>query len=286
MIQMQILSNFPLQGKHNRPIVTDLFFEKTNSKKPLIIFVHGYKGYKDWGVFGKMNQAFLNQGFALLKFNFSHNGGTVEQPIDFPNLEAFGQNNYSIEFNDLQTVIDWITKEEKYQDEIDTKNITLIGHSRGGGMVTLTAGKDTRIKQVISWAAVCDLHRSMFNQGDELEQWKQKGVFYVINGRTKQEMPHFIQFYEDYLENKERLNIKNACEKIRIPHLIIHGDGDLAVPVTHAQNLHTWNPNSELFIVSDANHVFGAKQPWTDNEFPADFKKVLEKTFEFLKNDI
>ncbi|MEQ6123178.1 alpha/beta fold hydrolase [Pseudotenacibaculum sp. MALMAid0570] len=282
---MQILKNYPLKGKHKRPIVTDLFYNKNGVKKPLVIFVHGYKGYKDWGVFGKMNEAFLEEGFALLKFNFSHNGGTPEQVIDFPDLEAFGQNNYSIEYDDLQTVIDWITKNNEHHHEIDTSNIILIGHSRGGGMVTLTAGKDPRIKKVVSWAAVCTLSRSMFQEGDELDQWKKEGVLYIENGRTKQQMPHYIQFYEDFIKNKERLNIKTACKNITIPHLIIHGDGDIAVPFSHAEKLHEWNPNSELCKVSNANHVFGAKQPWEASTFPEDFDFVLKKTFEFLHVD-
>lgn len=278
-----MLRNIPLQGNHGRPIVTDLLYEETGSKKPLVIFVHGYKGFKDWGVFGKMNQAFLEAGFALLKFNFSHNGGTLEQPIDFPDLEAFGKNTYSIELDDLQTVINWISDHTEYHQEIDIDNISLVGHSRGGGMVTLTAASDARIKKVVSWAGVCTLDRSMFHEGPELETWKKSGVFYVMNGRTKQQMPHYIQFYEDYMDNKERLSVENAARKISIPHLIIHGDGDDAVPFSHAENLHQWNAKSRLINIKDSNHVFGGKHPWEGESFPVDFAQVLQETLEFLK---
>ncbi|MFY0603053.1 MAG: alpha/beta fold hydrolase [Flavobacteriaceae bacterium] len=277
------LKNFPLKGKHQKPILTDLYYAKTHTKKPLVIFCHGYKGYKDWGVFDKMPTAFVDEGYALLKFNFSYNGGTAEQPIDFPDLEAFGNNNYTIELDDLHTVLDWITTFQDYDDEIDTTNIILIGHSRGGGIVTLTAAKDSRIKKIISWAAVCTLDRSMFQEGNALDQWKKEGAFYVENGRTKQQMPHYIQFYNNYQENKELLSIENATKKISIPHLIIHGDGDTSVPFSHAENLHAWNPNSELFCIPNANHVFGAKQPWTEKELPEDFVMVLKRTFQFLK---
>lgn len=283
-VDMTILQNFPLAGKHKKPIVTDLFYNKTGAKKPLIIFCHGYKGYKDWGVFGKMNTAFTDRGFALLKFNFSHNGGTLEQPIDFPDLEAFGNNNYTMELDDLQTVIDWIVQQKDHQHEIDTKNITLIGHSRGGGIVTLTASKDSRIKRAITWAAVSTLDRTMFQKGPELAQWKKDGVFYIVNGRTQQQMPHYIQFYKNYRDHKEYLNIQKAVEQLTIPHLIIHGDGDLAVPIFHAQNLHKWNPNSELCVISGANHVFGTKQPWTEEKFPSDFQEVMKQTLYFLEN--
>ena len=52
-----------------------------------------------------MAKEFAKDGFCFIKFNFSHNGGTVEQPIDFPDLEAFGNNNYTKELDDLESVI-------------------------------------------------------------------------------------------------------------------------------------------------------------------------------------
>ena len=96
-------------------------------------------------------------------------------------------------------------------------------------------------------------------------------------------MQHDIQFYNNFIENKERLNVEKATKNINIPHLIFHGDGDIAVPVEHAKNLHLWNPTSELVIIKNADHVFGAKQPWIEDEFPEDFKLVLKKTIDFLK---
>tara|TARA_B100001059_G_C17762243_1_gene543541 strand:- start:165 stop:1013 length:849 start_codon:yes stop_codon:yes gene_type:complete len=280
-----MLNNIAIRGKHERPIVVDLVFHKTGAQKPLVIFVHGYKGFKDWGIFGKMNPFFLETGFALLKFNFSHNGGTIEQPIDFPDLEAFGQNNYSLELEDLQTVIDWISHESTHHKEIDINNISLIGHSRGGGIVTLTATSDTRIKQLVSWAGVCTLDRTLFHDGPELEIWKKSGVLHVMNGRTEQQMPHYIQFYEDYLQNKDRFDLQKAVDNISIPHLIIHGDGDTSVPFSHAENLHSWNPKSELINIKGANHVFGGKHPWKEAILPRDFMEVIEKTTLFLQRD-
>ena len=46
---MRIESNIVVKSKHhNKPIVTDVFYESNNVKKPIVIFCHGYKGYKDW----------------------------------------------------------------------------------------------------------------------------------------------------------------------------------------------------------------------------------------------
>lgn len=124
-----------------------------------------------------------------------------------------------------------------------------------------------------------------FHEGPELDAWKESGVFYVINGRTKQQMPHFIQFYEDYTSNQERLSVEHAARKIVIPHLIIHGDGDDAVPFSHAENLHSWNPKSELVNIPDSNHVFGGKHPWVEENLPEDFVEVLQKTSIFIKRN-
>lgn len=278
---MQQLSNFQLPSKHQLPILVDIFYNKTQEKKPLVIFCHGYKGYKDWGAFGEMHKQFTEADTVLLSFNFSHNGGTPAQPIDFPDLEAFGHNNYSKELEDLQSVLDWICNQKEHASEIDTSDITLIGHSRGGGIATLTAASDARIKKLATWASVSTLDRSFFH-GPELVVWKKNGVVFIENGRTKQQMPHYIQFYEDYKANEAKLSVETAAKKLSIPHLIVHGDGDLAVPFSHAENLHRWNPDSKLVNIKGANHVFGVKQPWTAKDFPEDFTSVLTKTLAFI----
>jgi len=281
---MKILKNFPITGKHNKSISTDLYFNQTNKQKPLVIFCHGYKGYKDWGAFELMSLNFLKADVALLKFNFSHNGCTLNQPIDFPDLEAFGNNNYIKELDDLESIINWICNAKEFKNEIDINNITLIGHSRGGAIAVLKAAEDSRIKKLVTWAALCDLNRAMFHEGADLEQWKEDGVLYVLNGRTKQKMPHYIQFYNNFIKNKTRLSVENAAKKMMIPHLIIHGDNDLSVPFLHAQNLHRWNTTSKLIVVPKSNHVFGASQPWTKTKLPTNFKFVLEKTIAFITN--
>ena len=82
----------------------------------------------------------------FVKFNFSHNGGTAKNPIDFPDLDAFGNNNFSLELNDLDRVIEFILNEKIFSNKIDFKKVYLIGHSRGGGICAIKASEDLRIK--------------------------------------------------------------------------------------------------------------------------------------------
>ncbi len=279
---MKIFLNKILQGKHQKPILMDVFYHPTNQPKPVIIFCHGYKGFKDWGAWNLMAESFANAGFFFVKFNFSHNGGTIEQPIDFPDLKAFGNNNYTKELDDLKTVIDWVSTTADFSNEIDLNQLSLIGHSRAGGIVTIKAEEDKRVSKVITLAGVCDYKKRTATTGD-LEQWKKEGVKYVLNGRTKQQMPHYYQFYEDFESNETRLTIKRAVENLSIPMLIIHGDNDTSVFIKEAENLHQWNPKSHLEIIENANHVFNTSHPWMAKMMPIELEKVVEKSTRFLK---
>lgn len=278
-----INKNLVLRRENNKPIVWDTFFNNDNNKKPLVIFCHGYMGFKDWGAWDLVAEAFMKANLFYVKFNFSHNGGTVEQPIDFPDLNAFAENNYSKELEDLDAMISFLTSEEnEFSNQIDTNDISVIGHSRGGGISILKTKEDQRIKKLITWASVSSFGKRTSTTGD-LEQWKKDGVKYVLNGRTKQKMPHNFQFYLDFKANEQRLNIENAEKNINVPHLIIHAKEDPSVLYQEALNLHQWNPKSELFTIENSNHVFDAKHPWTESKMPSTLEKVVSKTIDFIK---
>ncbi len=276
-----IEKNSILEGKHQKPILTDIFYRANEQKKPIVVFCHGYKGFKDWGAWDLVAKRFATAGFFFVKFNFSYNGGTIDQPIDFPDLEAFGQNNFLKELDDLETVLDKITSSSfSYKNEMDTRDITIIGHSRGGGIATIKAAEDNRVTKLITWASVAD-YKNRFPKGEALKEWKHNGVMYIQNGRTKQQMPHYLQFYTSFLENEERLTISRAAKKIKIPHLIIHGTKDPAVSVSEAGDIKSWNPESIVFLVKGADHVFGAKHPWTEMDLPQDLDMITQKSIEF-----
>ena len=280
---MTTLKNIVIKGKHQKPILIDVFYLDNASRKPIVVFCHGYKGFKDWGAWNIMAERFAKAGFCFIKFNFSHNGGTIEQPIDFPDLEAFGNNNYSIELDDLDCVLNWIYVSLDLKTKVNFNDITLIGHSRGGGIATIKSEEDTRIKKLITLAGVSDF-KVRFNEGStEFMDWKEKGIKYVLNGRTHQQMPHYFQFYEDFIDNEKRLTIQRAASNLKIPHLIIHGNNDTSVSVEEAKALHEWNPKSKLAIIENANHVFEISHPWEKDNLPLEFEEAILKMIDFAK---
>jgi len=179
-------------------------------------------------------------------------------------------------------VINWFFNKNELDNQFTTKQITLIGHSRGGGIVSIKASEDSRVTNLVTLAGVSD-YKSRFPKADALSAWQQDGVYYVQNGRTKQHMPHYLQFYKDFIKNQDRLTISKAIKKINIPHLIIHGSADTSVLIDEAYKQHQWNPKSKLNIIEAANHVFGAAHPWPINTLPTHLNTVVNTVLKFLK---
>jgi uncharacterized protein len=276
--------NIIIEGAAKHPIALDIFFEQNETRKPVVMYAHGFNGFKDWGNFDLIANKMASEDFVFVKFNFSHNGTTPVQPEDFADLEAFGNNNYSIELEDLKAVIDWVSDAENtYEKQIDSNNINIIGHSMGGGIVILQASTDARIKKLVTWASISECKTPWGNwSAEKMEEWKNTGVEYYTNSRTKQQMPLYYQLYEDFLQNEDRLNIQKAIGTLKIPVLICHGTKDMAVPIEKAYALKDWQPAAKLFTL-DSDHVFDRKHPWLSDELPTAMQEVLAATISFLK---
>lgn len=275
---MQIIEA-EIMGSNAKPITMDICFKSNNTLKPIIIFCHGFKGFKNWGHFDLIAQTMAKHDFVFIKFNFSYNGTTSLDKCDFADLDAFGKNNFTTELNDLGLVINY-AEQQATIFEGKASEIYLIGHSRGGGICILKAFEDKRIKKLISWASVKDVADFFVNQ--DLQQWKNNKFIYTYNSRTKQNMPLHYQIYEDFKTHEARLDIPKAAAGIKIPWLIVHGTNDTSVPLESAKYLHNQQKNSILFSIEKADHTFGGKHPWNSTELPVDSKILVEKTIHFL----
>lgn len=247
--------------------------------KAVIVFIHGYKGYKDWGCWNLVQDFYVKNGFGFVKFNLTHNGGTVEQPIDFTDLEAFGSNTYSKELFDLEIIIAETHRLIHQELEMNLP-IYLLGHSRGGGIAILQSSRDKRIAKIISLAGISDI-ASRFPVGDELEDWRIDGVRFVENARTKQSMPHYFSLYEDFIANAAVLDIEQAAKSLTIPFLQIHGDMDTSVSISEGIYLAEWT-DTQMKIIKGADHTFGSSQPWNQTTLPEDLEKAMNVAIDFF----
>ncbi len=276
---------FIIAGTNTLPMLADIQYNENAGKQPLIIYAHGFCGFKDWGNFDLIAREFVDAGFSFLKFNFSHNGTTPETPEEFTNLDAFGHNNYSIEIEDLKKVINFLLLPNEFSAFINTNEIGLIGHSMGGGISILTAAQCPNVKALGTWASIAECVTPWKNwSAEQLEKWKKDGVAYYFNGRTKQELPLYYQLHQDFEKKHNELDIIAAAKKLQIPFLICHGTEDTSVPITAAKELQEAS-GGELFIL-ETDHVFGRKHPCEIKELPEATKKLVEKTIHFFRQSL
>ena len=272
-------------GRHARPFAADARFLPTGEPKPVIVFVHGFKGFKDWGHFNVLADYFARQGFVFVKLNLSHNGIVPGGTGDLEDLEAFGNNNFSLELDDLGTLLDslfWVSNATIPPAEMDLARLFLVGHSRGGGLCMLKAAEDPRVRAVAAWAPISDIDQRWSEE--VMQRWQQEGVQYIDNTRTGQRMPLYYQLVEDFQANKSRLDIPtNVREKLTQPLLILHGDEDETLPVSMAHDLKSWKPDTELVILPGAGHMFGGKHPWEEDKLPALAHEVADRTVAFFQ---
>ncbi|HMQ70136.1 MAG TPA: alpha/beta fold hydrolase [Ignavibacteria bacterium] len=279
-----------IKNRHGDDLNTDLRYKDSNVKFPLVILCHGFKGFKDWGCFPYMMDKLAEDGNFCVSFNYSYNGtgDKVDEQSDFTRLDLFAKNTFSRELDDLGSVIDYFCDNKIASEyDYDTGDITLIGHSRGGGIAILKTAEDKRIKKLITLSTVNNFDR----YSDALKtKWKEAGFFEVMNSRTNQMMRMDYTLMEDLENNPERLDIKKAITKITVPVLFIHGEQDITVDYSNSEDLYSrrnevhpdLKDSTKLGIIKNTGHTFGAVHPFAGTTAALD--NVIKLISGFLKN--
>lgn len=248
------------------------------SKLPLVIFAHGFKGFKDWGGFPYLCGKLAERGYAVLSFNFSHNGVNNAYPMDFTELDLFAENTHSIELDDYRAVMAYVpVLAEKFP--VDGNRVGLIGHSRGGGLSIITAAENSSVKAMVTLASVAEFGRYT---PEQKKRWRENGFIEIPNTRTNQLMKMNSALLDDIENNSSRLNITNAASALKIPYLIIHGREDLAVKYTDAGKIYdsSVKANTILNIIDNTGHTFGTEHPFKGTNKA--FEEVIELTSSFF----
>lgn len=271
------------------PIYYDLHIpDDKTSDQPLqvVLFLHGFKGFKDWGAFPDACAELSQAGFAVLAMNFSLNG-VGESMTEFDQLDLFARETLSQDLDDVGSVITALKDGEvAVPDEVqlDSDTVGIIGHSRGGHTAVAASAEYPEIKCLVTWSAVADYNARW--SSEMVSDWEEKGVTEIINGRTGQIMPVRKIVYEDALENADRLMAVKRVEELNIPVLFVHSRGDEAVPFSEAEKLydHCSSEEKEILLMPNSGHTFDTSHPFDDEEFPDTFQKVVTASREWFQN--
>ena len=247
--------------------------------RPAVIVVHGFKGFKDWGLWPGLAERLARAGFSAVTFNLSGSG--VDDTGEFVFPERFGHNTFSAELQDLRRVTDALAAGEL--GVAPPAGMGLLGHSRGGGISVLYTAADPRVRALVTWAAISTVDRWA---QDERAAWRDRGVNVVKNARTGQTLPQYTDVLDDIERNADALDIETAAGRIAVPWLIVHGSQDEAVPLLEGKRLAAAAPGgrSRFIAVEGAGHTFGAAHPWRGA--PPELEQVVDATLGFFAAEL
>lgn len=268
----------PTLTRHRLPgalgeILIDVRAGGRGTPRPAVIVVHGFKGFKDWGLWPSLADRIARAGLSAVTLNLSGSG--VDDSGEFVYAERFGHNTFSAELQDLSRVVDALHGGALGVAPPDA--VGLLGHSRGGGVAVLHAAGDRRIRALVTWAAISTVERW---PAPQRAAWRAAGVNEVKNVRTGQVLPLYTDVLDDIERNAAALDIASAAARIEVPWLIVHGTEDEAVPLAEGERLAAAASRARFVPVEGAGHTFGAVHPW-QGEPPA-LQGVEDRTLAFF----
>jgi pimeloyl-ACP methyl ester carboxylesterase len=261
------------------PILVDVRAGGRSAARPAVLVLHGFKGFKDWGMFPPLAERLALAGFSAVSPNLSGSG--VDDGGEFSLPERFGHNTFSAELQDVSTLVDALIAGQLGVPPPSA--LGLIGHSRGGGVAVLRAASDPRVRALVTWAAIASVERW---PPRERTAWRAAGRSEVRNARTGQVLPLYTDVLDDIEQNAGPLDIEAAAERIAIPWLLIHGTNDESVGFSEAELLKgaSSRKTTRLMPVEGGGHTFGATHPWRSGT--PELETVFDATIAWLASHL
>lgn len=278
---------FVMYSSEGQKLRCDLRYAHVSGKCPVIVFLHGFKGFKDWGPWPTLMNRLAEAGFITLAFNFSHNG-IGEDLQNFTELDRFARGTFTRDLQEVCDVLRAVTESGLPIDPslIDTTRIGLLGHSRGASTAILAARYTSNVKAVCALAPVATFGRWTERQADV---WRESGHTELTNSRTGQILRLNSTLLDDYEQHRDRLNILQAAAHIahrQKPLLIVAASEDMTAQLKEAEAIAkaATGPATKLEVVPRTGHTFGTEHPFAGTT-PA-FEKVAELTSSFFERTL
>lgn len=216
---------------------------KPNEKLPVVIICHGFGSDCNRPLLKAIADDVVEQGMIAIRFDFN---GCGQSDGEFQNMTVLN------EIDDLKHVIDWARQQSW------TRDISLVGHSQGGVVVSMTAGelgdKEIKCEALLAAAAVLrdDAIRGI-TQGANYDPYNLKGDYVQLPTRMDGES---LKVGKNYIETAMTLPIYETAENYTGPVLIIHGTHDRIVPYTYSERYHEKLKDSQIRLIPGDDHIF------------------------------
>ncbi|MHC4976643.1 MAG: alpha/beta hydrolase [Planctomycetota bacterium] len=241
-----------------------------------LVFAHGFKGYKEYGFMPVMAREIASRlPVNVHRFTMSHSG--MGEDIDtFEHPELFEANTLNREVFDVNAVVE----EARRRD--NSLPVVCMGHSRGGVSTLLACG---RADSSLNPAGVIVLASpdSSFRLGEKDKQTLlDEGRVVSPSARTGQELYLGKQWLMEQISHPEDHDVLACAERLDMPVLVIHGDEDVAVPVSCGRAIAHRITRSQLQILESCNHVFNMPNPAGETPISDQLERAIAAVCDFM----
>ena len=246
----------PEGGLSMKVSLPDRFDEKTD-KCPMVLLMHGIFSSKDYNPMPSLAKALAQAGIASIRFDFDGHGKSEGRMQDMT-IEK--------EIADAMAIWEY-AKSLPYVTQIG-----LLGHSQGGVIASMTAGRLAAAGGRVPAGVV------LLAPGSVIKQACQGGKFF--NARfDPADPPKFIRCWgtmkpgREYLLTTQQLDIYGTAAAYQGPVLLLHGTKDSIVPMwCSEQYLETYGSRATLVKVDGVNHLITRRK-----------KEILSRTVTFFR---
>ena len=278
-------SSWGIPGSGGETILGNTHRPDTDARG-VVLIVHGFLGYKDYGMFPVLARSFARAGFIAHRFNLSHSGMTNEAET-FARPDLFERDTWAKQVADVLAVVEAVRG-----GRLDGAGLPmfLFGHSRGGDTCLLAAARmsdDDRPPQAVvtasAPASLCTMAES------QQQQLLEQGFLEHKSNRTGQTLRIGRTWLSEQLDDPAAHDLCARVGSIACPILFVHGEADPTVPASHAERLVEaarrggGDREVALCLIPGADHGFCTPNPMpTDRAEPEALRRLIEEAVGFF----
>ena len=230
----------------------------------VVLMLHGTMAHKDMEIMRGLQDMLVEREISNLAINLS-----LAQDNRHGMNDCGGPHRHrdSNAIKEIKLWVDWLK-------EKGAKEITILGHSRGGNQVARYVANQTNptVKRVVvvsagTWNLQKFARRYKKSFRKELSPLLKKAQAFVKAGQgdtimkgvdllycpnTKVAAATFINYYENFPDR----DTPSVIKRIKLPVLAVVGDKDPVVPKFASRMKKSAQTNVKLIIVEDAGHFF------------------------------
>ena len=214
---------------------------------PMVILMHGIFSSKNFTPMPTIARSLAKEGIASIRFNFgghwSSEGKMHHMTIENEIADAIAMWHYA-------TSLPYVTR------------IGMLGHSQGGVVASMTAGRITTMPPTtkplyaLALIAPATVLKNACQNGKLFD-----ARFNPVNPPEYVKCFGLMKLGREYLLTTQQLDIYGTAQSYHGPVLILHGKNDRLVPLWCSQQYLTTYPttSSQLTIVEGENHRISRK---------------------------